>query len=180
MKHKIHKLYMAWEYAEEERWLNEMAAKGLHLTGLSFGSYTFTEGDPGSHIYRLEMLPHLPTHPESVAYIRFMEETGAEMVDSLKSWVVFRRPASEGPFDLFSDLDSRITHLTRILRLLIPLLILELFAGVYNLAFGIAFLSWPNIICSVPLLLLGIAILFGAVKIGRERKKLINERNIRE
>lgn len=117
MKHVIYKVFWAWDFEKEEKWLNEMAAKGLMLTDVGVCRYVFQEGIPGEYQYHLEWLQHMPSHPESVAYIQFIEETGAEHVGSFKKWVYFRRKASEGAFNLFSDLDSRINHFRRITRL---------------------------------------------------------------
>ncbi len=41
MKHIIHKWFWAWDFDKEEKWLNEMSAKGLNLTGVSFCRYVF-------------------------------------------------------------------------------------------------------------------------------------------
>ena len=118
MKHVIHKLFWAWEFDKEEKWLNEMSAKGLQLSDVGLFRYVFKEGLPGEYVYRLEMLKHWPRHPESAQYIRFIEEMRAEHIGSLMSWVYFRKKAEDGGFDLFSDIDSRIRHLNRILALI--------------------------------------------------------------
>lgn len=118
MKFTASKLFFLWDFEKEEKWINEMAAKGMHLTDVGFGRYVFEEGTPGEYRYHLEWLQHFPSHPESVAYIRFIEETGAEHVASFKKWVYLRKKTSEGAFDLFSDLDSRIAHFGRILKLI--------------------------------------------------------------
>ncbi len=118
MKHAVHKLFWAWDFEKEEKWLNEMAAKGLLLTDVGFCRYVFQEGTPGEYQYHLEWLRHFPSHPESRAYIQFIEETGAEHVGSFKKWVYLRKKASEGAFNLFSGLDSRIAHFQRVTRLI--------------------------------------------------------------
>ncbi len=133
MKHVVYKLFWAWDFEKEEKWLNEMAAKGFLLTDVGGLRYVFQEGAPGEYRYHLEWLQHFPSHPESIAYIKFVEETGAEHVGSFKRWVYFRKKAAEGAFNLFSDLDSRITHFRRITRL-IGLLSLALICYVGSLA----------------------------------------------
>ncbi|RXJ02427.1 DUF2812 domain-containing protein [Anaerobacillus alkaliphilus] len=112
MKFKVYKLFM--NYEREEKWLNEMAAKGMHLVDFSFGRYVFEEGTPGEYIYRIELLENLPSSAESRAYIRWMEESGVDCVASYIRWVYFRKKASEGPFDLYSDIDSKISHYKKI------------------------------------------------------------------
>lgn len=87
MKKTIYKLYWAWQFDKEEKWLNECSAKGLHLCDVGLFRYTFEEGTPGAYSHKLELLENWPTHPESVAYIRFLEDTGVEMVGSILRWV---------------------------------------------------------------------------------------------
>ncbi len=41
MRKVIKKVFMAWEYEKEEKWLNEMAAKGLALVDYSVFRYSF-------------------------------------------------------------------------------------------------------------------------------------------
>jgi len=38
-------------------------------------------------------------------------------VASYLNWVYFRRPAADGPFEIYSDLDSRIAYTGRLVRL---------------------------------------------------------------
>ena len=130
MKHIIRKAYINFE--KEEKWLNEMSAKGFALTDYSFCRYVFTECEPGEYIYRLELLENLPSHPESVKYIRFMEENGVEFVSSYFRWVYFRKKASDGAFDIYSDTDSKIKHYKRINRLMLSLALLNLAICTFN------------------------------------------------
>ncbi len=181
MKQTVRKGYWIWEFEEEEQWLNDMAARGLHLTDVGFFRYVFQEGEPGAYRYRLEMLPHWPNHPESRRYLEFMEETGAEFVGSFKNWVYFRKKWEEGPFDLYSDMDSRIRHMTRIyklLRLLAEVLGVVLF--VYGLlsvqsGFDAKILGMTAFMAAFTFCLVR-----GQMKIGRKLEELRNERAIRE
>lgn len=136
MKQKIYRFIVDFE--KEEKWLNEMAAKGLNFVDFSFpGRYLFEEGTPGEYIYRLEFLDHLARHPESKAYIEFMESTGAECVATYFRWVWFRKKASDGAFNLFSDYASKIKHYKRAAGFIGAIGILNLLVGVWNLGYGI-------------------------------------------
>ncbi len=108
----IHKLY--WDFEKEERWLNEMAGRGLSLVSYRWATYEFEKSAPGEWIYRIQFLDHDARAAASREYIDFVTETGAERVATYRQWVYFRRLAAEGPFDLFSDLDSRLTHYKRV------------------------------------------------------------------
>lgn len=104
MKKTIHKIFMAWRFEDEERWLNGMAAKGLNLTEVGVMKYVFEEGIPGEYQYRVELLENLPTEPESENYIRFMEEMGAEYVASINRWVYFRKKQVTSPLNYIRTL----------------------------------------------------------------------------
>lgn len=133
MKTVIHKWFWAWDVDKEEAWLNDMAARGCALSSYSFCRYEFEPCAPGEYGVRIELLEQRPTTPASQQYIRFVEETGAEQVASYMNWVYFRKKRSDGPFDLFSDLESRIKHLQRIIRLMLSLLVVNLCPALYNL-----------------------------------------------
>jgi hypothetical protein len=49
------------------------------------------------------------------------------------NWVYFRRKADYGPFDIFSDIDSRLKHYKRIRNLFAGIMALNLFLGLLNL-----------------------------------------------
>jgi hypothetical protein len=120
---------------KEEKWLNELAAQGLAMRSFWLCRYIFEECEKGEYIYRIELLEEMPGHPSSEAYIRFMEESGVEFVQPWVRWAYFRRKAADGPFELFSDADSRIAHYSRICRLYTALAIALLGCALSN-AYG--------------------------------------------
>ena len=176
MKKTIYKLYWAWQFDKEEKWLNECSAKGLHLCDVGVFRYTFEEGTPGAYSHKLELLENWPTHPESVAYIRFLEDTGVEMVGSILRWVYFRKKTVDGQFDIFSDLDSRIKHLNRILMLFIPLMVVEFVIGTINVFFA----RTLNQSVGTINILLGFVFVYGIYVINKKKQKLKKERMIYE
>ena len=115
MKTKVFELFPDFE--KEEHWLNTMAAKGWNLTGV-FCNYHFEEGLPGEYIYRVVLLEHMPSHPETISNIRIMEETGAELVCTYYRWAYFRRKAEYGDFQIYTDALSQIAHYKRVIRLI--------------------------------------------------------------
>jgi hypothetical protein len=114
----IHKWFWAWDYDKEETWLNKMSAIGLQLVGIGYCTYHFEDGLPGEYTYRLAFLASLPGQVESSRYIRFVEDTGAEYIGSIFRWVYFRQRSDTGSFELFSDTDSRLKHISRLLLLI--------------------------------------------------------------
>ena len=126
MRHIVHKWFWVWDFDKEEKWLNEMASKGLALIGTGFCKYEFEECTPGEYTFRIELLENHLGHPESQRYIQFLEDTGVEQVGSYMRWCYFRKKQVDGQFDLFSDFDSRIRHLNRIQLLVLPVMLLNL------------------------------------------------------
>lgn len=180
MKQVIHKAFWVWEFQEEERWLNEMSAKGLHLTDASLFRYVFEEGVPGAYQYRLELLENFPNHPESRKYLEFMEETGAEVVSTFKRWVYFRRKADSGAFDLYSDIDSRIAHMKRIINLLTVLATVEGVCVAMELASALFGHVGAAMSMTVLLAIFEAFLLTGLRKMKKIYNGLISERAIRE
>lgn len=109
---KVSKLFLVWDFDAEDRWLNTMAQEGWVLDRVSLGAYYFCRCEPGEYTVRLEM------KEMDSAYIRFMEETGAEYIGRVFNWIYFRKKTEMGPFDIFSDMDSKIAHLNKIGRML--------------------------------------------------------------
>ncbi|MEA4869095.1 MAG: DUF2812 domain-containing protein [Christensenella sp.] len=187
MKFVVHKAI--WDYEKEEQWLNEMSAKGLAFTDYSWCRYVFTEAPANQSIYRIELLENMPTHPQSQAYLRFLEENGVEFVSSYMRWVYLRKPASEGAFDIYTDIDSKIRHYQRIHLMWTTLMLAEFAVGLSNLAIGIVNLkigerlgnfSYGNLIIGGCVVILGFLFLALGVPLRRKIKKLKLEQAIRE
>jgi hypothetical protein len=165
-------MFFAWEFDMEEKWLNTMSAKGLQLCDVGYCRYVFEEGLPGEYVYRLELLDNIPKHAESIKYIQFIEDTGAEQIGTLYRWVYFRKKTGGNEFELFSNIDSRIKHLDRVLVLMGILSGVNLFNGVTQLltwiSQGISF----NIAVSIFCLSVGVLIGHGFLRVFFKRCKL--------
>ena len=187
MKYVVRKAY--WDYEKEEKWLNEMSAKGMALTDYSWCRYVFEEKANNQYTYRIELLKDMPTHPESIAYLRFLEESGVECVATTMRWVYLRKKTSDGSFDIYTDIDSKIKHYKRINALWFSLMIIEFIAGLINLSIGIINLnigeklgnfSYGNLSLGICLILFGLIFFKLGVPIRKKVKKLEKEKTIRE
>ena len=118
------------------------AQSGWLLDGLGFAKYHFVACEPGTYNIRLEMRDH------DEEYLEFMAETGAEYVGRMAKWIYFRKRVEDGPFDLFSDLDSRLRHLNRISRMLTIVCVLNLGVGIANSFNPYVPLGWINLLCA--------------------------------
>ena len=180
MRTVIKKWFWMWEFDKEERWLTEMVAKGLCLVGVGWCRYEFEDCVPGEYTVRMELLDNPPAHAESRKYISFIEETGAEQIGSYMRWVYFRRKSELGSFDLFSDNASRVRHLKRNLMLICPLAVLNLFAAIYNLYFGLTFSSTVNLVCCGICAAIAVPIAIGFFKLRKKMRAMQQEQTIFE
>lgn len=168
MQHKtVKKWFWVWEFEKEELWLNTMAQSGWVLDGVEFCKYHFVSCEPGEYTVRLEM------HAQDDDYINFMQETGAEYVGRMVQWIYFRKKTVDGAFDLFSDLDSRISHLDRIGKMLLALGGANLAIGLANTFNPVISLGWINLLCAT-LLMYCLGRIHGK-KEALEQKRLLQE-----
>ncbi len=162
----VRKWIWVWDFDREEEWLNDMALNGWVLESVGWCTYRFMRCEPGEYAVRLEM------HPYDEAYIDFMRETGAEYIGRMIAWVYFRKKTSEGAFDLFSDIDSRIRHLDRIGKMLAAVGGMNLVIGLVN-TFSPARLGSINLIVATLLM-------YALGRIHGKKESLARERTLHE
>ena len=169
-----------------------MSTKGLVLTDYSWCRYVFEETSNGEYTYRIELLENWPTHPESLQYIKFLEENGVECVATYMRWIYLRKKSNEGEFDIYSDIESKIEHYKKISALWITFIWLEFLAGFMNIFIGIFNysmngntvshnMSYVNVVLGSIVFGLGI-IMFRKLHspIRKKIKELEQEKDIRE
>jgi len=183
MKSVIWKAY--FNYENEEKWLNDMAAKGLAMSDYSWCRYVFADCQPGEYIYRIELLAHRPAHPESMKYIRFMEESGAEHVASYNRWVYFRKKAADGPFEIYSDIDSKIAHYRKVSLFFIAVSFIAFATALLELVLGTVMTAVDGFtplyfIFAGILTVIGIAVVLLGHPARKQIRKLRQEKEIRE
>ncbi|OGX79888.1 hypothetical protein A6395_04610 [Exiguobacterium sp. SH31] len=162
------------DYEKEEVWLNDMAGAGWFLERFRLGRYTFVQGDPNEYTYRIELMEEAPNNPKSIAYFEFLEEMGIEVVATTFRWVFLRKLTADGPFRLYSDIDSKIRHERRIFHLYSFVLYLNLFVAFLNLSNGIESFLW------VPNFLVSLLFIIFVLKQYRKLSKLRDERQLVE
>ena len=179
MRQTIHKIFLVWDFDKEEKWLNEMAAKGLSLVSVGFCKYEFEDSLPGEYKICLQLLDKMPRHPESKKYIDFLETTGAEQVGSFTRWVYFRKKATEGDFELFSDNDSRLKYLSSVISFVSLITVGNWIAGINNVFIATTFPSPINYV-GILNLLIGLVGTWGVIRLMRKRKKMKQESQLFE
>lgn len=178
MRKTVRKWFWLWNWEKEEAWLNEMAAKGLCLVNVGFCRFDFVETLPGEYQIRMEMLENMPSNPESQQYLGFLEEMGAEHVGSFNKVVYLRKKTAEGPFELFSDLSSKIKHLTRIITLLFLLGGVNAYNGIWNIYLFFINSITLNLVAGILCILFSLFLLNGARKLCKQRSRLKKEQTV--
>ena len=172
MRKVVRKWWWVWDFEKEEKWLNDMAAQGKALVSARYITYEFEDSEPGEYAVRLEMLEHSPSSPEGQQYIEFVESTGAEYIGKVMKWVYFRKKTADGPFELYGDNATRIKHLGSIIRLLKPLMAMNVGVGGYNLCIGIGLNSVINVVCACLSAAVAWLLYHGMVKLNEKKKQL--------
>ena len=162
----IRKWFWVWDFEKEENWLNEMAMNGWLLESVGFATYHFVRCEPGEYSVRLEM------HKYDESYVSFMEETGAEYIGRMVMWIYFRKKTEDGPFDLFSDIDSKIDHLNKIGNVLSIIGGANLLIGIMN-TFNPSHVGWINLLCAT-LLMYALGRIHGK-KEALEKERMLHE-----
>lgn len=176
MRKVIHKLFFVWDYEKEEAWLNEMAAQGLALVAIGFCRYEFEDRVPGEYKIALDYLGK--SRAENQKYIEFLEDTGAEHVGTIVRWAYFRKKTAE-PFSILSDNSSKIALFTNVMRGLLVVMIMNLYAFGLNISNYFLHREPVFLICFINLFL-AFLLLYGYWRFYKKRKKLKEEQTIFE
>ncbi len=141
---KMTKFHLYFDKDKETAFLNEMSQKGYAMTGFFAGFYHFDKCEPGEYIYQIDITEGL--FRVSNDYREFMKDMDVEIVSLWGPWVILRKKASEGAFELYTDVESNIEHYARIKKMLkvgavleIACLFMEIFGAVSGVATAWAF-----------------------------------------
>ena len=167
MNKVVHKAFLLWDWEKEAAWLNEMSRQGWQLRRVGWCRYEFEQGEPGRWQYQLEML-----QKDDPDYLAFLEDTGIQVVGRLFRWVYLRRENDGTPFELFSDTDSILRHMDRVLTVCYVIGGVNLFLGGIDLMGG-----FPHSLLNLGL---GAAICLGALPLALRRHKLAQRRKMQE
>ncbi|MDR1330280.1 MAG: DUF2812 domain-containing protein [Oscillospiraceae bacterium] len=193
------RFFWGWDFEREEKWLNEMSAKGSGLVdvrnakgirGFLKTQYTFEDCAPGEWIIRKQFLEKPRDRVVTNDYIHLVRESGAEIFGAnWRNLLYARKKADAGPFELIGNIDSRIWHLRKIRK---PSLIIVIILAI-DISLSIAkniieFLKgeFPGSLFSITSFLYGVSafmgalLLYGVIRTSMMIHKLKKERAIRE
>lgn len=146
---------------KETAWLNELAGQGYALRGFFAGFYSFEACEPGEYVYQIDITPGMFRVDDD--YREFMLETGVEIVCLWGMWVILRKRAAEGPFELYTDVESSIEHFEKIRKMFKRVAVIEAMLLVLNL-----FSTWEgSILGAAGSLLLSLVVVALARQIMR-------------
>ena len=183
MKYSVWKVF--YDYEKEEQWINSLSAKGMHLVDYFWARYVFEDGEPGRYTYKIEFFEHTRSHPESISYLKFLDDMGIEFIASYMHWVYLRKEKNDEPFELYTDLDSQIAKMRRISRWWFTVAAFEFAMAALEAVMGtIRFymtgqtdqFTW--IFFTVLLTALGCLLVRLGLPVHRKMKKLIKEKTI--
>lgn len=132
MMHTKYRAFLIWQHEKEEAWLNKMSEEGLELVNIGFCRYRFKENTKEKFEYKLELLDNLACSNQSKDYIDFMKDSGIEHVGSYFRWAYFKKKQDGEPFEIFSDIESNVTHFKRIRMLMLCITPLNI-ANTFNM-----------------------------------------------
>ncbi|WP_107948938.1 DUF2812 domain-containing protein [Lysinibacillus parviboronicapiens] len=156
-----------------EKWINDMALQGWHLQKFTWARFTFERGEKGSYIYRHDEIERLAT-PYEDDYLEFLQAAGIELVDRSGNIVFFRKSASEGPFELYTDKKTKISNLSKKMTLLLSLLLLNLVFGITGLSgdFSGPATDWLGLTVNIANVLIVLLLIIPFFRLVRLRKQL--------
>ena len=119
----FYKTFFAWQDEKEEKWLEEQAAQGWHLESAAPFFYTFRKGNPERVIYRLDY--KLTVDKDYAEYTLIFQDSHWELVTRMSNWHYYCiRPENDQTPEIFSSSRTKAQKYRRLLRGLLPLLLL--------------------------------------------------------
>lgn len=100
-----------------------MSQDGWAFKSFFLGVYTFVPCEPGEYIYQIDLLDNGNKSKDD--FTAFMEDIGVEVVAQWYRWVYLRKKADDGPFEMYTDIESKINQYIRIKNFFQSLLIIE-------------------------------------------------------
>ena len=155
------KFRLYWDKDAETKWLNEMAQQGWAMTSFFAGFYTFEECAKGKWSYQIDFGEKFFRCTED--YRDFMREAGIEIVQNWGYWIILRKPADEGEFQLYTDVESSIEHYSKILKMFKVVGIVEILCFFLELCAALNGVQFAWVYAFI-ILALGVAIINACVK----------------
>lgn len=136
----MYKIKFYFDKDEEEKWLNNMSNRGWAFEKFFLGFYKFSKCEPGEYIYQIDLLDNW--NGDTSDFKSFMNEVGVDVVSQWYRWVYVRKIASQGPFELYTDKESKIIHYSRIRNFFAVALVIEIICFIVELNAALTTGNW--------------------------------------
>ena len=148
------KFRLYFDKDRETEWLNELARQGKALSGFFAGFYRFQDTAPGLWRYQVDFSDRFGSVTEE--YRALMDDLQIEIVQIWGYWVVLRKRAADGPFEMYTDIESKIEHYKKIRRLFQAVTLAELAFFIFEMICAVALEEPAGWLCMMILGLLAI------------------------
>jgi Protein of unknown function (DUF2812). len=112
---KMIKFRLYFDKDRETAWLNELAMQGKAMSGFFAGFYQFEDTAPGLWRYQVDFSDRFGSVTQE--YRSLMDDLQIEIVQIWGYWVILRKRAADGPFEMYTDADSKISHYKKIRKM---------------------------------------------------------------
>ena len=102
------------KFKEEEKWLNEKAARGKALVYASGIKYIFEDCEKGEYLYKIMFTDNLKNEQPRKDFETFLQESGIETVGNYLRWGYYRKKNDGTPFEMFNSKSEELTHINKI------------------------------------------------------------------
>ena len=162
---------------EEQDWLNDYCQQGWAMVSFFMGLVTFIPCRPGEFIYQIDLLPGRGILPDDYeGYVSFMSDMDVEVLQRWGRWVYLRKRAEDGPFEVYTDIDSKIQHYRSIRKMFLWVVLVNSLSCV-NTVFQAIRINDLFIRCMAALLVLMLlAVLRGVWQCGWKIQELERQR----
>jgi hypothetical protein len=116
------KLY--YDKDEEEEWLRKMSLNGWAFKKFFLGVYSFEACEPGEYSYQIDLLENW--NGEKKDYASFMEDAGVKVISQWWRWVYLQKKTADGPFEMYTDAESKIAQYSKIKSFFKVFLVIEI------------------------------------------------------
>ena len=116
------KLY--YDKDEEEEWLKKMSLSGWAFKNFFLGVYSFEACEPGEYSYQIDLLENW--NGDKKEYADFMEDVGVKVIGQWWRWVYLQKKSTDGPFEMYTDTESKIAQYSKIKSFFKVFLVLEI------------------------------------------------------
>lgn len=168
---RIYKWFWADQDLEQEQWLREKAAQGLHLKRPAYAcGWTFTRGAAADVAYRIDY-----RGMRDAAYTRLFEDAGWEHAGESAGWHYWRKKAVNGVAEeIFTDNASKIGKYRRVLAMLaVAIMPLTVILAVSDASRFMVSVSKPTMVLMAAIIpLLYVMYTYAALRLFRRIRSL--------